>query len=122
MNQNELQKILSECAAERVALVQRHEAGARGDAERLGHAGVVDRGSIAGHAHPAPPSPRRIADRVQGCEETAARAAPPSPSCFHPDCDRRPRSLTESAPRSLVGVAGCTAGREFHPTLQEVVL
>lgn len=29
MNQNELQKILSECAAERVALVQRHEAGAR---------------------------------------------------------------------------------------------
>lgn len=29
MNQNELQRILTECAAERVALVQRHEAGAR---------------------------------------------------------------------------------------------
>ncbi len=29
MNQNELQRILTECAGERVALVQRHEAGAR---------------------------------------------------------------------------------------------
>ena len=30
----------------------------------------------------------------------------PSPSCSHPDSDRRPWNFTRSAPRLLVGVAG----------------
>ena len=43
-------------------------------------------------------------------------------SCFHPDFNRRPWSHTRSVSRFLVRVAGYTADRESHPTLQEVLL
>lgn len=56
---------------------------------------------------------RHSTKRPLGCLGPRA----PIRSCSHPDSYRRPRSFTESAP--LLGFAGCTAGRELHPTLQE---
>src|SRR4051812_39863459 len=66
--------------------------------------------------------------RNVGAHATKSREAP-QPVLFHPDCDRRLRSCTESADPSSqkidgnkalagLGVAALTAGGDFHPALR----
>src|SRR4051812_27316749 len=66
--------------------------------------------------------------RNVGAHATKSREAPQT-VLFHPDCDRRLRSCTESADPSSqkidgkkalagLGVAALTAGGDFHPALR----